>query len=81
MDQKLLDEAVLKAGETGDRLKDFYAGVGVALEGMLIAPEVLFISDTSEPDPNNPGQSRLDAYSLLPRGAFASGPQFADGAR
>ncbi|MCC6914231.1 MAG: DUF1588 domain-containing protein [Rhodospirillaceae bacterium] len=67
MDQKLLDEAVLKAGETGDRLKDFYAGVGVALEGMLIAPEVLFISDTSEPDPNNPGQSRLDAYSLASR--------------
>ncbi len=67
MDQNLLDEAVLKAGETGDRLKDFYAGVGVALEGMLIAPEVLFIADKSEPDPNNPGQSRLDAYSLASR--------------
>ncbi|MCA0202580.1 MAG: DUF1588 domain-containing protein [Proteobacteria bacterium] len=67
MDQKLLEEAVTKAGETGDRLKDFYAGVAVALEGMLIAPEVLFISDKSEADPNNPGQSRLDAYSLASR--------------
>ncbi len=67
MDRRLLDEAVAKAGETGDRLKDFYAGVAVALEGMLIAPEVLFISDKSEPDPNNPGQSRLDAYSLASR--------------
>jgi hypothetical protein len=67
MDQKLLAEAVAKAGETGDRLKDFYAGIAVALEGMLIAPEVLFISDKSEPDPNNPGQSRLDAYSLATR--------------
>ncbi len=67
MEPKLLNEAVVKAGETGDRLKDFYAGLAVALEGMLIAPEVLFISDRSEPDPNHPGQSRLDSYSLATR--------------
>ena len=67
LDPALLTEAVNKAGETGDRLKDFYAGLAVALEGMLIAPEVLFISDKSEPDPDRPGQSRLDAYSLASR--------------
>jgi len=67
MDPVLLQESVAKAGETADRLKDFYAGLSVALEGMLIAPEVLFVSDKSEPDPNRPGQSRLDAYSLASR--------------
>ena len=67
IDQGLLTEAVAKAGETADRLKDFYAGLSVALEGMLIAPEVLFMADKSEPDPNRPGQSRLDSYSLAAR--------------
>ncbi len=67
MDPALLNESVAKSVETADRLKDFYAGLSVALEGMLIAPEVLFVSDKSEPDPNRPGQSRLDAYSLASR--------------
>jgi len=67
IDPLLLNEAVTKAVETGDSLKDFYAGIAVALEGMLIAPDVLFISDKSEPDPAHPGKSRLDAYSLASR--------------
>ncbi len=67
MDAVLLNEAIAKAGETANGLKDFYAGLSIALEGMLIAPEVLFVTDKSEPDPNNPGRSRLDAYSLASR--------------
>jgi hypothetical protein len=63
----LLNEAVDKAGETADRLKDFYAGLQVALEGMLISPRVLLVADKSEPDPNRPGHERLDAYSLASR--------------
>jgi len=49
------------------RLKDFYAGLAVVLEGMLISPEVLFVIDRSEPDPGHPGRSRLDGYSLASR--------------
>jgi hypothetical protein len=65
--EALLNEAVDKADETADRLKDFYAGLQVALEGMLISPRVLLVSDKSEPDPDHPGHERLDAYSLASR--------------
>jgi hypothetical protein len=59
-----------QAGEAADHLKDFYAGLSVALEGMLISPEVLFIADLSEPDPQQPGHRRLDSYSLASRLSF-----------
>ena len=58
---------VSQAGTAADRLKDFYAGLAVTLEGMLISPETLFIIDRSEPDPQHPGRRRLDAYSLASR--------------
>ena len=67
MDQALLQEAVDKAGETAVRLKDFYAGLQLALEGMLITPRVLLVADTAEPDPARPGMMRLDSYSLASR--------------
>ena len=63
----LLADAVNKASEAADRLKDFYAGLSSALEGMLSSPQVLFVAETSEPDPLHPGQERLDAYSLASR--------------
>lgn len=66
----LLQETVAAAGEGATRLKDFYSGLGIALEGMLISPRVLYISDKSEPDPQNPGKERLDAYSLASRLSF-----------
>jgi hypothetical protein len=61
---------VRQAAEAADHLKDFYAGLSVALEGMLIAPEMLFIVDGSEPDPRQPGHRRLDSYSLASRLSF-----------
>ena len=61
---------VSQAGAAANRLKDFYAGLSVTLEGLLIAPEALFIVDRSEPDPQHPGQRRLDAYSLASRLSF-----------
>ena len=67
LDEALLKEAVDKAGETAGRLKDFYAGLQIALEGMLISPRVLLVADSAEPDPLNPGRTRLDAYSLASR--------------
>jgi hypothetical protein len=56
-----------QAGAAAKQLKDFYAGLGVALEGMLISPEFLFIAEKSEPDPHRSGGRRLDAYSLAAR--------------
>ncbi len=61
------DAFVEEANVAADKLKDFYAGLGVALEAMLVSPNVLFIAERSEPDPNHPGQHRLDAYSLATR--------------
>jgi hypothetical protein len=59
-----------RAGSAGGDLKDFYAGLGIALEGMLISPEVLFIAEKGEPDPQHAGRQRLDAYSLASRLSF-----------
>ncbi|HWK74301.1 MAG TPA: DUF1592 domain-containing protein [Povalibacter sp.] len=55
------------AGSGAKTLKDFYAGLELALEAMLLSPEVLFVVERAEPDPDNPGQLRLDAYSLASR--------------
>ncbi|MGE3333960.1 MAG: DUF1592 domain-containing protein [Rhodospirillaceae bacterium] len=61
------DAFVEQAVGAADKLKDFYAGLGVALEAMLVSPNVLFVTERSEADPKNPGQHRLDAYSLATR--------------
>ncbi|MDZ7644356.1 MAG: DUF1592 domain-containing protein [Woeseiaceae bacterium] len=50
-----------------NRLEDFYAGIEVALEAMLLSPDVLFVVERAETDPGNPEQLRLDAYSLASR--------------
>ena len=49
------------------RLKDFYGGIAVVLEGMLISPNVLFVVDRTEPDPRHAGRARLDSWSLASR--------------
>jgi hypothetical protein len=54
----------------GTELDGFYAGLEVVLEGLLLHPEVLFIIESAEPDPDNPEQMRLDAYSLASRLSF-----------
>lgn len=58
------------AGSAANTLKDFYAGLEIALEGMLISPEGLFVVERSETDPDNPEQQRLDSYSLASRLSF-----------
>lgn len=58
------------AAEGALQTDDFYAGLAVALEVMLISPEVIFIVESSEPDPDNPGQERLDAFTLASRLSF-----------
>ncbi len=63
-------QLVEQANVTADKLKDFYAGLEVALEAMLVSPNVQFIAETSEPDPKRPGRQRLDAFSLASRLSF-----------
>ena len=65
-----LAQYVGEARDASARLKDFYAGLGIALEGMLLSPRVMMVSERSEPDPANPGKERLDAYSLASRLSF-----------
>lgn len=58
------------AGSAADELDDFYAGLEIALEGMLISPEGLFVVERVEPDPDNSELLRLDGYSLASRLSF-----------
>ena len=51
-------------------LKDFYAGLATVIEGMLLDPGVLLITDSTEPDPAHPGQRRLTSYALASRLSF-----------
>ena len=50
--------------------KDFYRGLKLALTSLLVAPEFLFRVETAEPDPSNPQQYRLDAYTKASRVSF-----------
>lgn len=59
-----------RASEAATQLTDFYAGLNLTLESMLIEPEVLFIVEKAEPDPDNAGKMRLDAHSLASRLSF-----------
>jgi len=62
-----IDTLVEQAGKAADALKDFYDGLGVVIEGMLLSPNMLLVAETSEPDPQHPGTQRLDGWSLATR--------------
>lgn len=65
--EALLSESVNEADTAATRLKNFYTGLSYALRDMLISPNFLFVIDRAEPDPQHPGRSRLDAYSIASR--------------
>ena len=65
-----LEELVNIAGYAAQETDDFYDGLALALESVLISPEVLLIVDMAETDPDRPGQQRLTAYSLASRLSF-----------
>ncbi len=69
MRKERLDEYVKEASASAERLKDFYTGLGTALEGMLLSPRVLMVSERTEVDPKT-GKQRLDSYSLASRLSF-----------
>jgi hypothetical protein len=62
-----VDALVNEANKAADALADFYDGLGVVLEGMLLSPNVLLVAEASEPDPDNEGSMRLDGWSLATR--------------
>ena len=70
LDPETAESVVARSVEAGDRLRDFYGGLAVALEGLLMSPQALFITDLTEPDPARPGHSRLDAFSRASRLSF-----------
>ena len=55
------------ADRAAEQTGDFYEGLALALEAVLISPDVLLIVDRTEPDPERPGSRRLDAWSLASR--------------
>lgn len=65
-----LESVVNNANNASESLKSFYSGIEAALEGMLLSPEVLFITEIAEPDPELPGRERLDSFSFATRMSF-----------
>jgi hypothetical protein len=61
---------VKDAGDSADKLGDFYAGLSNSLAGMLVSPQFLFREEVAEADPDAVGQKRLDAYSKAERLSF-----------
>lgn len=70
LEQDKVDHFVAEAKAGSEKLNDFYAGIAVALEGMLLSPEVLFITDTYTQDPKDKDKYHLDAFSLAERLSF-----------
>ena len=70
LDETKVAELADVANAAAGQVEDFYAGLGLALEAMLISPEVVFIVDAAEADPDRPGQERLNAWSLASRLSF-----------
>ena len=62
-----LNDAVDTSVRAANEFNDFYKGLSYALGGMLSSPKVLFVIESTEPDPDRPGAQRLTAYSLATR--------------
>jgi hypothetical protein len=67
LSQARIADLVQQADSGADKLKDFYAGLAIAIESVLMSPKVLFVAEAAEPDPAHPGSERLEAYSLASR--------------
>src|SRR5262249_14086635 len=70
LEAKTLDRLVEVSGGAASSVHDFYAGLAFGLAGMLETPEFLFVADRTQPDPDHPGQRRLDAWSRASRLSF-----------
>jgi uncharacterized protein DUF1592/uncharacterized protein DUF1588/uncharacterized protein DUF1585/uncharacterized protein DUF1595/uncharacterized protein DUF1587 len=68
--QDELDEVRQLANTAAQALHSFYSGLEMSLAGMLESPQFLFRREVAEPDPNNRGAYRLDAYSKASQLSF-----------
>ena len=55
------------AAKSAEKLGNFYDGLAVAINAMLISPDFLFVIDKYEAAPNHPGSLRLDGFSYATR--------------
>lgn len=62
-----LDRQVATASAAAKEFGDFYRGLSSVLAAMLVSPKFLYVAERTEPDPEHPGQQRLDAYSKASR--------------
>ena len=67
LEKERLAELVSETGKSANQLHDFYGALQLALESVLLSPNVLFVAETEEPDPKNPSVKRLDALSYATR--------------
>ncbi len=58
------------AADTTAKLGSFHRGLQESLATMLVDPRFLFRIDMLEPDPDSPGEFRLDSYSMASRLSF-----------
>jgi hypothetical protein len=65
-----LDLHVQAANAAAREVKSFYAGLSLALAGMLTEPQFLFRDEMVEPDPAHRGSYRLDGYAKAARLSF-----------
>lgn len=70
LSEERLAELVELAGYAAQETDDFYEGLALAIESILISTDFVFILESAEPDPAQPGQQRLDSYSLASRLSF-----------
>ena len=70
MTDKELDLVLQGTTEVTQELGDFYTGLSLGIGNLLAAPQFLFVQEISEPDPNHPGELRLDSYSKAARLSF-----------
>ena len=61
--QRLVAMATVSTKMAGD----FYIGLAYTLAGMMTSPKFLYLAEVSEPDPDQSGKLRLDAFSKASR--------------
>lgn len=74
------------ANESAKMLQSFYRGLSMSLAAMLESPQFLFRHAVTEPDPDNDGYFRLDAWSKASQLSFflwntAPDPELLDAAQ
>ena len=65
-----VQQPVAVAAAATQQFGDFYGGLEAGLASMLVSPAFLFITDHAQPDPDERGKLRLDAYSRASRLSF-----------